>query len=52
MPALLATLLVAFLNGGLTLLGVQSQYQLAALGLLLVGSALLNVWSARKFGIR
>jgi ribose/xylose/arabinose/galactoside ABC-type transport system permease subunit len=48
----LATLLVAFLNGGLTLLGVQSQYQLAALGLLLVGSALLNVWSARKFGIR
>ena len=48
----LATLLVAFLNGGLTLLGVESQYQLAALGLLLVASALLNVWSARKFGIR
>jgi ribose/xylose/arabinose/galactoside ABC-type transport system permease subunit len=48
----LATLLVAFLNGGLTLLGVQSQYQLAALGLLLIASALLNVWSARRFGIR
>jgi ribose/xylose/arabinose/galactoside ABC-type transport system permease subunit len=48
----LATVLVACLNGGLTLLGVESQYQLAALGLLLIGSALLNVWSARKFGIR
>jgi ribose/xylose/arabinose/galactoside ABC-type transport system permease subunit len=48
---LLATLLVAFLNGGLTLLGVGSRYQFAALGLLLVGSALLNVWSQRRFGL-
>jgi ribose transport system permease protein/erythritol transport system permease protein len=48
----LATVLVAFLNGGLTLLGVPSQYQLAALGLLLVISALLNVWSSRRYGIR
>jgi ribose transport system permease protein/erythritol transport system permease protein len=48
----LATVLVAFLNGGLTLLGVASQYQLAALGLLLAISALLNVWSSRKYGIR
>jgi ribose transport system permease protein/erythritol transport system permease protein len=48
----LATVLVAFLNGGLTLIGVPSQYQLAALGVLLIVSALLNVWSSRKFGIR
>jgi len=46
----LATALVAFLNGGLTLLGVPGQYQLAALGGLLVLSALLNGWSARRFG--
>jgi ribose transport system permease protein/erythritol transport system permease protein len=46
----LATVLVAFLNGGLTLIGVGSQYQLAALGLLLVLSALLNTWSSRRFG--
>jgi ribose transport system permease protein/erythritol transport system permease protein len=48
----LATVLVAFLNGGLTLLGVPSQYQLAALGALLVLSALLNGWSARRSGAR
>jgi ribose/xylose/arabinose/galactoside ABC-type transport system permease subunit len=48
----LATALVAFLNGGLTLLGVPGQYQLAALGGLLVLSALLNGWSARRFGDR
>jgi ribose/xylose/arabinose/galactoside ABC-type transport system permease subunit len=48
----LATALVAFLNGGLTLLGVPGQYQLAALGGLLVLSALLNGWSARRFGVQ
>jgi ribose/xylose/arabinose/galactoside ABC-type transport system permease subunit len=46
----LATVLVAFLNGGLTLLGVPAQYQLAALGGLLLLSALLNGWSARRSG--
>jgi ribose/xylose/arabinose/galactoside ABC-type transport system permease subunit len=48
----LATLLVAFLNGGLTLLEVGSRYQLAALGVLLLGSALLNVWSQRRFRVQ
>lgn len=48
----LATLLVAFLNGGLTLLEVGSRYQLAALGALLLGSALLNVWSQRRFRVQ
>lgn len=48
----LATLLVAFLNGGLTLLEVGARYQLAALGALLLGSALLNVWSQRRFRVQ
>jgi len=48
----LATVLVAFANGGLTLMCVPSQYQLAALGLLLIISALLNVWSSRRYGVR
>ncbi len=46
----LATLLITIINNGLNLANVQATWQLGALGLILIGSAILNRMVQRRFG--
>lgn len=50
-PVVIATILITLLNNGLNLAGIDRIWQQAALGGILIGSALLNTFVARRRGL-
>jgi ribose/xylose/arabinose/galactoside ABC-type transport system permease subunit len=51
-PVVIATLLITLVNNGMNLGGIDPIWQQAALGGILVGSALLNSFALRRYGAR
>ncbi len=49
-PVVLATLLITLVNNGINLAGIDPIWQQAALGGILIGSALLNSFAGRRYG--
>ena len=49
-PVVIATILITLLNNGMNLAAVDPIWQQAALGAILIGSALLNSFAGRRYG--
>jgi ribose/xylose/arabinose/galactoside ABC-type transport system permease subunit len=49
-PVVIATLLITLVNNGMNLAGTDPIWQQAALGGILIGSALLNSFASRRYG--
>lgn len=47
----MATLLITIVNNGMNIAGIDPIWQQLALGLILIGSAILNSFAQRRYGV-